>query len=136
MTGDRKRVIVLEDSWARIEWIEIVLRRSGAEVFSTSSVQEFLFEAKRPHVLAVFDHDLGVLLPDGTANSIDGTGEDAAKAYQPCGASALVWSANPSGAARIGKILEEKGVQTTVLAFEDRNLAQMAQGLRAFLEDE
>lgn len=127
------RVVVLEDMEVRVEWLRAVLRSSNTEIVWCKDVATFMDAVKADHDLVIFDHDLELLSLAGYSAPSEPNGTDAARLYTGRGP-ALVWSANPDGAARITEILQKKGIPVTQIAFEASNLFKMAQGLREYFK--
>jgi hypothetical protein len=130
------RVLVLEDCDYRVEWLQSVLQRSRAEIVWHTTVEPFLEAAKTDHDLAIFDHDLDFEHYRGDYyKPLPKNGAQAAEAYDPVRkVPCLIWSQNPVGAKRIEQILTKKGIPTTRVAYETRNLEKMATALRRMFE--
>jgi len=130
-----KRVIVLEDMEHRVQWLQQVLRRSKAKIVWKKDVESFIKASKKPHDMAIFDHDLGILPTGGYTTPLPLNGADAARLYDPeVKVPVLIWSVNPEGGKRIEQILLEKGIPAGLVPFFDENLYNLARMLRELFE--
>lgn len=95
------RILVLDDSLERVEWLH--KRLPAVLIQHVSTVEEFVdcLGDDNTYDLVIFDHDLG---PD------EETGFDAAKTFDaPLTTDCLIWSVNPIGAKKIMYLLQDRG---------------------------
>ena len=114
----RTRIVVLEDTEERVEWLKATFPQ--VEIEHCTDVVDFLRATRRPYALAILDHDLAGELGD----SPEAAGVyDRGEAYDQFGLSGMdavrvvdldtpvvVWSANPVWGPRMLDALSARGV--------------------------
>lgn len=96
-----KKILVLDDSADRVEWLEDVLYENNKDVkvFWAQNLNDFLFYLRQEPDMITFDHDLG----------LEYTGMEVAEfcGYRIPDVPILVWSVNPTGSRNIFKYFKD-----------------------------
>jgi len=126
----RGRVLVLEDTQDRLDWLNDVLKNHDVEIVWCTKVMNFLQVSKERFDLIILDHDLGERGP-GDGEGL--TGKQAAERMDvDRHIPVVVWSVNDIGAKEMVTILKERNYMAAWVPFMFPTIKLLGDALQGF----